>query len=95
MSTTKHVILGVMAGAAAGAILGVLFAPARGSKTRKKIATKSREYKDAVAGQINDLVEKVSETVTHAKDGARQLVETTRSAASDMTNGDTGKVRKG
>ena len=33
----KSNILGVVAGLAAGTLLGVLFAPDKGSKTRKKI----------------------------------------------------------
>jgi gas vesicle protein len=41
-----NVILGVLAGLAAGAILGVLFAPAKGSKTRRKISEKGEELAD-------------------------------------------------
>ena len=47
MSTGK-VLLGVLAGVAAGAMLGILFAPDKGSNTRKKISKKGEDYADAV-----------------------------------------------
>ena len=37
MSTGK-IVVGVLAGVAVGALLGVLFAPDKGSETRKKIS---------------------------------------------------------
>lgn len=43
MNSSK-VLLGVLGGVAAGAIAGILFAPAKGSKTRKKIANKGKGY---------------------------------------------------
>ena len=46
MNTTGKVLVGLLAGAAAGAILGVLFAPDKGSETRRKIATKSKDIKN-------------------------------------------------
>ena len=47
MSSGK-VLLGLLAGVAAGALLGILFAPDKGAVTRKKITKKSDEYADAL-----------------------------------------------
>jgi gas vesicle protein len=45
---TGKVIIGVLAGAAIGATLGILFAPDKGSNTRKKIVQKGVDIKDTV-----------------------------------------------
>ena len=55
MSTGK-VLLGVLAGAAAGEILGVLLAPDKGTDTRKKIAKKGDEYADALKEKYDELM---------------------------------------
>ena len=47
------VILGIMAGIAAGSLIGILFAPDKGVDTRKKVVHKGGEY-------ANDLKEKVN-----------------------------------
>ena len=51
MSTGK-VVLGLLAGVAAGAIAGLLFAPSKGSDTRKKIAKKSKNYEKKLKKKI-------------------------------------------
>lgn len=48
MTSTSKIILGLLAAAAAGAAMGVLFAPAKGSDTRQQI-------KDKANGWVNDL----------------------------------------
>jgi gas vesicle protein len=57
---TGKVMLGVLAGVAAGALLGILFAPDKGSETRKKISKKSKGYTDAVKDKFNDFIEGVT-----------------------------------
>ncbi|HLP72181.1 MAG TPA: YtxH domain-containing protein [Bacteroidales bacterium] len=60
MSSGK-VLLGVLTGLAAGAILGILFAPDKGSETRRKIVEKGGDYADAVKETFNQVVDSVNE----------------------------------
>jgi|TARA_R110000737_G_scaffold352515_2_gene398849 gas vesicle protein len=50
-------VLGAAAvGALIGGALGILFAPAKGSKTRKNILGKGEELKNAVKDKYNSIV---------------------------------------
>lgn len=53
--------LGIIAGIAAGALLGILFAPAKGSVTRRRIVHKGEEYVDDLKEKFEDLLESVTE----------------------------------
>ncbi len=66
MSTGK-VFLGVLVGAAAGAALGVLFAPAKGSAFRRKIYKKGESETDSLKEKFNAFVDTVSEKFGKAK----------------------------
>lgn len=52
MSSGK-VVLGLLAGIATGAIAGLLFAPDKGSDTRKKITKKSKDYEKKMEKKFN------------------------------------------
>lgn len=67
MSTGK-ILLGALAGLAAGALLGVLFAPEKGSVTRTKIGKKGEDYADAVKDKFNDFIDNVNEKFETVKD---------------------------
>jgi gas vesicle protein len=58
---SNKVVVGVIAGVAIGALVGVIFAPAKGSKTRKKVMNKATAYKDELQSKIEDLIDGVSE----------------------------------
>ncbi|MFV8466760.1 YtxH domain-containing protein [Flavobacterium sp. LB1P62] len=53
---TDKVILGVLGGLAAGAILGIMLAPDKGDKTRKKIMDKSNDYADELKDKLDTLL---------------------------------------
>ncbi len=74
-STAGKVFLGVLAGAAVGATLGILFAPDKGSNTRKKIAQGANDKAGALADKFNGYVDRMSKGLEDAKDEAGNLLE--------------------
>ncbi len=60
MSTGK-VLVGVLAGVAVGALLGVLFAPDKGSETRKKLAQKGEDSVDGLREKLDELINNFAE----------------------------------
>jgi gas vesicle protein len=68
------VLLGLLAGVAAGALAGILFAPEKGSKTRKQILTKSEDYASALQGKFDELVETITNKYEETRDDAENFV---------------------
>ena len=63
MSTGK-VVLGTLAGLAIGAIAGILFAPEKGSTTRKQIMDKDDDYLDEIKSKFDGLCDYFSKKFT-------------------------------
>lgn len=83
MSSGK-LLLGVLAGAAAGAVLGILFAPDKGSVTRSKISKKSRESIDHLKDKFSDFIDNVADNFEEAKDEAASLVASGKAKANEI-----------
>ena len=75
MKNTSKILTAIAAGAAAGAILGVLFAPDKGTETRKKISKKSGDVADSLKHKFNDFVDGLKETYATAKESVDDAID--------------------
>lgn len=77
---SSKLFLGAVVGLAAGAVLGILFAPQKGSKTRKKIAEKGNDYVEELSEKFNDMVSTLTQKMNTLQEEAAALVEKGKSA---------------
>jgi gas vesicle protein len=64
MTNDQKVILGIICGAALGAVAGILLAPESGEETRKRIASKAGDLKDDLTKNLNSTVSRLSSLAT-------------------------------
>ncbi|MDW5288246.1 YtxH domain-containing protein [Formosa sp. PL04] len=82
MSKSGNAVLGLLAGTAIGALIGILYAPDEGSKTRKRLSKEASAAADKMNNSAHDLKDKVSasahdlkEKVSHAMEGKRGTLD--------------------
>lgn len=68
-------ILALLAGAAIGVGLGILFAPDKGSKTREKIKDSLDDLKDGALSKWNTLEDETKKKFSKTKDELKETVE--------------------
>jgi len=85
MSSGK-LLLGVLAGVAVGATLGILFAPDKGSATRRKISAKGKDYADSLGEKFNEFVENITEKFESVKEEAVRLAEKGKTKTEEFAN---------
>jgi len=74
MSNSKTV-LGFLAGAAVGSILGILFAPEKGTETRRKISDSGSDLTDSLKSKFNDFIDGIKDTYQGVRDDAEDLAD--------------------
>ncbi len=85
MSTGK-IITGVLVGVAAGTLLGVLFAPAKGSETRHTIAQKTSDTTNDIKNEFRRLMDEVADKFGVHRDQVTQGYNRLKNEAKDLKN---------
>lgn len=87
-SSASKFLIGFIAGAAAGAIAGILLAPDKGSETRKKVAEKAKKVKDdfekSFSGQVDDLKDYFNKSVEETKSRVKKAGKKFGKAAEEV-----------
>jgi gas vesicle protein len=87
----SNTLLAFAAGAAAGAVLGILFAPDKGSETRRKIASRAKDLSDGITDKYNDLIEwkdsLIEEGVSDLENGLAAGTNSVRKSVNGINKG--------
>ena len=82
----SKIALGVLGGMAAGAVVGILFAPAKGADTRKKIQQKGNDYADDLKDKFENLSGVVKNNYDKIISNGKDLIADKRSKFDDITS---------
>jgi gas vesicle protein len=72
---TGKMLLGLLAGISTGALVGILFAPGKGSSTRRRISQRSEEYLNELGVKFDEFIDGISTSFESAKKDAIHMAE--------------------
>ncbi|HLP94874.1 MAG TPA: YtxH domain-containing protein [Saprospiraceae bacterium] len=90
---TGKALLGLLAGVAVGATLGVLLAPDKGSSTRKKIYNIGEGYVDEIEGKFNEFVETMTKKYEAIRKEAIQMADNGKGRVEDAFKESTSVIK--
>jgi len=74
-NSTGKIVGALLLGAAIGGAIGVLFAPDKGGRTRKKLMLKGDDLADSMKDKFNDFMEDVKEELEEVKAKANKFMD--------------------
>lgn len=81
MGKTGSTLVAILAGAAVGAVAGVLLAPDQGDKTRKRISKGFRDGKDDITCKLDDLKKQVKSLISSKSNNLESSIDSFVSSA--------------
>ena len=92
MSSSKT-LLGFVAGAAVGALAGILLAPDSGTNTRKKLGSKAGDWTSAAKESFNELMDGVKNSYAGAADEVEEFGDKAKAKMTSARNDVKSEVR--
>lgn len=83
----QKMLVGLFAGVAVGAALGILFAPEKGSEIRRKISSKGSDYTQNLKDKFGDIVSGAADQVENVKSKINEFTGGGSSSQSEGGNG--------
>lgn len=84
MSKNNDALIAFLAGAAAGVILGVLYAPDKGKNTRDKLSFQLEKYRDQLQEMLNEFLNDKQVSDTAAKAESQKIVNDAKEKAEQL-----------
>lgn len=84
MSKKTNTLLAFLLGAATGAIIGILYAPDKGSNTRDKLSYRLDKYKRMLEDLVDDLISGKEHPITKAKTEGEKVIHDAKEKAEKL-----------
>ena len=84
MSKSSNTFLAFLAGATTGALLGILYAPDKGSNTRDRLSYTLDKYKERLEDLLDDIINGRHEAASLAKSEGERVVSDAKEKAEKL-----------